>query len=137
MERVVMDQQHPRVSLDAWRNAFADDSGARFAGIVDPQAALVASVLAERLVGRDVVWKTLRLFASAYDSLEFVHETRTVDRIYLEWNAKAFGLDIGGLTALTLNQTGRIRLIALHHRPLEVVTRFADYLIRRGVNKVA
>lgn len=118
----------PDVTLEAWRSAFADESGASFADLVEIDATLTGSALIGPMLGRDVVWKTLRRASGLYDSLEFTHEVRFGDRVYLEWNARAFGLGIGGLTALSLNEAGRVSQIALHHRPFEAVTRFADAL---------
>jgi hypothetical protein len=118
----------PDVTLEAWRLAFADESGASFAAIVEIEAVLTASALSKPVHGRDGVWKTLRSSGSLYDSLEFTHEARTGDRVYLEWNARAFGLEIGGLTALSLSEAGRVSKVALHHRPYAAVTRFAEAL---------
>src|ERR1700746_3078436 len=94
----------PEVTLEAWRSAFADESGVSFAAIVEIDATLTASALSEPVHGRDGVWRTLRRSGSLYDSLEFTHEVCSGDRVYLEWHAQAFGLEIGGLTALSLSE---------------------------------
>jgi hypothetical protein len=116
------------VTLETWRSAFADESGASFAAIVEIDATLTASALSEPVHGRDGVWKMLLRSGGLYDSLGFTHEARTGDRVYLEWNALAFGLEIGGLTALSLSEAGRVSNVALHHRPFAAVTRFAEAL---------
>jgi hypothetical protein len=126
-----MSEPENRVGLETWRSSFADDSGGRFAALVSADVVLVGSVLAHPTVGRDAVWSTLRLSGGIYETLEFVHETRAGDRVYFEWKATAFGLKIGGLTALELDPDGRVIRVALHHRPLGAVSRFSAELARR------
>ena len=122
----------PEVTLEAWRSAFADESGASFAAIVEIDATLTGSALSGPVHGRNGVWATLGRTGGMYDSLEFTKEVRTGDRVYLEWNARAFGLDIGGLTALSLSEAGLVSKVALHHRPFDAVTRFAKALNNPG-----
>ena len=117
--------------LAGWKAAFADDSGRRFGDIVTSDAVLEGSVLAHPITGRDAIWSVLKLSGSLYDRLEFTHEVVSSDRTYLEWEARGLGLQIRGLTALTKDSQGRVTGIALHHRPLGVVTRFSDQLADR------
>lgn len=119
------------VTLETWSASFADESGGRFAALVHADAILVGSVLTQLVAGREAVWNMLRLTGSIYDTLDFVHETQGEDRVYLEWNATALGLEIGGLTALELDADGRVLRVALHHRPLGAVSRFSAELARR------
>jgi hypothetical protein len=88
-------------------------------------------VFAHPISGRDAIWSVLKLSGSVYDRLEFTHELVSSDRTYLEWEAGGLGLQIWGLTALTKDTQGRITRIALHHRPLGVVTRFSAQLADR------
>jgi hypothetical protein len=120
------------VTLETWRaSSFSDESGGRFATLVHADAILVGSVLAQPVAGREAVWNMLRLTGSIYDTLSFVHETRGEDRVYLEWDAAALGLEFGGLTALELDADGWVVRVALHHRPLGAVSRFSAELARR------
>jgi hypothetical protein len=117
--------------LAGWKAAFADDSGRQFGDIVASDAVLEGSVFAHPITGRDAIWSVLKLSGSLYDRLEFTHEVVSSDRTYLEWEARGLGLQICGLTALTKDTRGRITRIALHHRPLGVVTRFSAQLADR------
>jgi hypothetical protein len=117
--------------LAGWKAAFADDSGRQFGDIVASDAVLEGSVFAHPITGRDAIWSVLKLSGSLYDILEFTHEVVSPDRTYLEWEARGLGLQIWGLTALTKDTQGRITRIALHHRPLGVVTRFSAQLTER------
>jgi hypothetical protein len=117
--------------LAGWKAAFADDSGRQFGDIVASDAVLEGSVFADPITGRDAIWSVLKLSGSLYDSLEFTHEVVLPDRTYLEWEARGLGLQIWGLTALTKDTQGRITRIALHHRPLDAVTRFSAQLTER------
>jgi hypothetical protein len=117
--------------LAGWKAAFADDSGRQFGDIVASDAVLEGSVFAHPITGRDAIWSVLKLSGSLYDILEFTHEVVSADRTYLEWEAHGLGLQIWGLTALTKDTQGRITRIALHHRPLGVVTRFSAQLAER------
>jgi hypothetical protein len=78
----------PEVTLEAWRSAFADESGASF----QPSSRSTASVLRPGA------------------------------------RARPFGLEVGGLTALSLSDAGLVSKVALHHRLFGVVTRFAEAL---------
>ena len=113
------------------RASFADESGGRFATLVHADAILVGSVLAQPVAGREAVWNMLRLTGSIYDTLNFVHETRGEDRVYIEWDATALRLELGGLTAVGVDADGRVVRVALHHRPLGAVSRFSAELARR------
>jgi hypothetical protein len=117
--------------LAGWKAAFADDSGRRFGEIVASDAVLEGSVFAHPITGRDTIWSVLKLSGSLCDMLEFTHEVVSPDRTYLEWEARGLGLQIWGLTALTKDTQGRIIRIALHHRPLGVVTWFSAQLAER------
>jgi hypothetical protein len=117
--------------LAGWKAAFADDSGRQFGDIVASDAVLEGSVFAHPITGRDAIWSVLKVSGSLYDLLEFTHEVVSADRTYLEWEARGLGLQIWGLTALTKDTQGQITRIALHHRPLGVVTRFSAQLTER------
>ena len=77
------------------------------------------------VTGADMVWNTLRRSGALYDTLSFTRETAGEGRVVLEWEARALGLDIGGVTVLSLDPDGRVARVALHHRPLDAVIRFA------------
>jgi hypothetical protein len=128
----------PRATgVAAWKAAFANESGKRFSDLVAREAVLEGSVFAHPVTGRDAVWNALRLSGSIYDRLEFTREVITEDRTYLEWEASAVDLHMSGVTALTTPRGGSITHIALHHRPLDAVTRFSAEFASRASGRSA
>jgi hypothetical protein len=120
------DQNAPtRARIETWGTAFTEDSGAIFSEMAAPDVALEGSIFPETINGRENVFRALRLSASLYDRLNFVHQAVLPDRTYMEWAATAFGLAISGVTVLTIDSDGWLVRIALHHRPLGVVQRFS------------
>lgn len=114
-----------RARIETWRTAFSDPSGVGFNRMAAPDVALEGSIFPEPIEGRESVFRAMRLAASLYDRLDFVHEAVLPDRTYMEWEATAFGLAISGVTVLTIDSDGWLTRIALHHRPLGVVQRFS------------
>ena len=53
------------------------------------------------------------------------------DRTYLEWELEALGRRFQGVTVLTLDDSGLIDHVALHHRPLGGVLAFSAEMGRR------
>lgn len=117
-----------RLTSETWQAAFRDESGTLFAAIVAVDVELEGSVLATPIRGRDAVLAAQHLSGSLYDRLVFTHESILRDRTFLEWEASAFGMEIQGLTALTIGPDGRVTRIALLHRPLRAMCRFAAAL---------
>jgi len=58
-------------------------------------------------------------------------ESTTPDRSYLEWELEALGQRIHGVTVLTVDSSGLIDNVALHHRPLGAVLAFSAEMGRR------
>jgi len=56
---------------------------------------------------------------------------RTADRSYLEWDLQALGQPFHGVTVLTLDRSGFIDNVAIHHRPLGGVVAFSAEMGRR------
>ena len=77
------------------------------------------------------MWLTLRTSAGIYDELTFTTAAEAPGRAYLDWTARALGLDIDGITVLTVGRAGTFTSIALHHRPLGAVLAFSRELGRR------
>jgi hypothetical protein len=126
------DQTAPiRARVATWETAFADPSGTGFAPMAAPYVALEGSIFPETIKGREAVFRAMRLAASVYDRLEFVHEAVLQDRTYMEWEAGAFGLEIAGVTVLSIDGDGWLVRIALHHRPFAVVERFSAEFAQR------
>ena len=120
----------PSVS-ERYSQAFRDDTGASFAAITEPDIVLSGSVFARPIAGRAQVWLTLRTAADIYDELTFTTAAEAPGRAYLDWTARALGLDIDGITVLTVGPAGTFTSIALHDRPLGAVLVFSRELGRR------
>lgn len=122
----------PRPSVrERWAESFSDSTGARFAAIVAPDASLEGSIFAQPIEGRDEVWTALRASAGIYDAITFTAETSSAERTCLEWTAQALGLELAGVTMLTLDDGGLVTNVALHHRPLGAVLAFSRELRNR------
>ncbi len=97
----------------AWRNAFADTSGAFFKTVVAPNVTLTGSVFATAVVGADAVWDMLRTTASIYGDLQFTESLDTSNRSYLEWEGHAVGHEIAGVTILVANEENRVAHVCM------------------------
>jgi hypothetical protein len=120
-----------RPFLPIWRRALGDKSGATFAEVAAPHVRLEGSIYATPIDGRDNVWTSLRAAGGITDALRFTHESTAPDRSYLEWELDALGQRFQGVTVLTLDRSGLIENVALHHRPLGGVLAFSAELGRR------
>jgi len=110
---------------EEFRRAFAQD------------AVLEASVLNGPLVGADQIGTFFAATSGGmYESLTFNGEVVAGDKIYLEWEGRAFGKPLGGVTVITRNGDGLISSVHLHHRPLPVVVLFSKELAARLRGKV-
>ncbi|GAS86621.1 alpha/beta fold hydrolase [Mycolicibacterium brisbanense] len=110
-----------------WRRGFAEQSRDTFAANFAGDVVLDATTLPEPVAGRDRVAATLATASSIYESLEFTAEAHSGATSYLQWRATAFdGLALRGVTILDRGPDGLITGIAIHHRPLGAVLRFAS-----------
>jgi hypothetical protein len=129
-----MQAEHDRVIrsfLPIWTGALRDESGATFAQVAAPHVRLEGSIFATLIDGRENVWTSLRTAAGITDTLSFTHESAAPDRSYLEWELEALGQRSQGVTVLTLDSSGLIDHVALHHRPLGGVLAFSAEMGRR------
>jgi hypothetical protein len=117
--------------LPIWRRALTDESGATFGEVVTPDVRLEGSIIATPIEGRENVWKSLRAAGAITDRLSFTHESTTSDRSYLEWELEALAEHFEGVTVLTLDDSGLIDNVAIHHRPLGAVLAFSAEMGRR------
>ena len=113
-----------------------DESGATFGQVVAPHVRLEGSIFAAPIDGRERVWTSLRTAGGITDTLRFTHESTTADRSYLEWDLEALGQQFQGVTVLTLDGSGLIDNVAIHHRPLGGVLAFSAELGRRLGNSL-
>ena len=99
--------------------------------ITEPDIVLSGSIFARPIAGRAQVWLTLRTAAGIYDQLTFTSAAEAPGRAYLDWTARALGLDIDGITGLTVGPAGTFTGIAIHHRPFGAVLAFSREMGRR------
>jgi len=128
--------QEIRSILPIWTGALRDESGATFGQVVAPHVRLEGSIFAAPIDGREKVWTSLRTAGGITDTLRFTHESTTADRSYLEWDLEALGQQFQGVTVLTLDGSGLIDNVAIHHRPLGGVLAFSAELGRRLGNSL-
>jgi hypothetical protein len=88
-------------------------------------------IFAAPIDGRQRAWTSLRTGGSITDTLRFTGESTTPDRCYFEWELEALGQRVQGVTVLTLDSSGLISNVALHHRPLGAVLAFSAEMGRR------
>ena len=120
-----------RSILPIWTGALRDESGATFRQVASSHVRLEGSIFASPIDGRDKVWTSLRAAGGITDALRFTHESMAPDRSYLEWELEALGQRFHGVTVLTLDSSGLIGKVALHHRPLGAVLAFSAEMGRR------
>lgn len=112
-----------------WRGAFASKSANTFSDAFTSDVVLEAAVLHQPVAGRENVKKVMAAASKLYEKLDFTDRAENGPRQYLEWTAQAFGgLQFGGVTILTRDDTGAIKHIAIHHRPLQAVLTFSQRL---------
>ena len=116
---------------ERYSRAFRDDTGESFAAITEPDMVLSGSIFSRSIAGRVQVWLTLRTAAGLYDELTFTSAAEAPGRAYLDWTARALGLDIDGVTVLTAGPAGTFTGIAIHHRPFGAVLAFSRETGRR------
>lgn len=129
-----MPAEHDQVTrsiLPVWTGALRDESGATFAQVAAANVRLEGSIFASPIDGREQVWTSLRTAGGITDRLGFTHESASPDRSYLEWELEALGQRFQGVTVLTLDSSGLIQHVALHHRPLGGVLAFSAEMGRR------
>jgi hypothetical protein len=119
------------VTIAAWRAAVSDDSGKTFAELVHEDVILEGSVFANPIAGREAVRNAMQQSSRLYDRLEFTHETQSTDRTYFEWEGSALGSPVWGMTAIALEEDGRVACVVLNHRPLDLVLKFSAALAHR------
>jgi hypothetical protein len=120
-----------RSFLPMWTAALRDETGATFAEVATPNVRLEGSIFATPIDGRQRVWTSLRTGGGITDTLKFTGESTTPDRCYFEWELEALGQRVQGVTVLTLDSSGLISNVALHHRPLGAVLAFSAEMGRR------
>jgi ketosteroid isomerase-like protein len=112
-----------------WTKAFAAKTPEAFAAAFSEDVTLEATALMRPIDGRDSVKAVMAAASAIYESLQFTRHTTDGDRTYLEWQATGMGgQSMSGITVLTTGEDGRIRHVAIHHRPLGALLLFSSTL---------
>jgi len=125
-----------RSFLPIWTAALRDETGTTFGDVAAPHVRLEGSIFATPIEGRQKVWTSLRTGGGITDTLRFTHESAAPDRCYFEWELEALGQRVQGITILTLDGSGLIDNVVLHHRPLGAVLAFSAEMGRRLGNSL-
>ena len=100
-----------------------------FAAAFSEDVTLEATALTRPINGRDNVKVVMAGASAIYESLQFTQQTTDGNRTYLEWQATGMGGQaMFGVTVLTTAEDGRIRHVAIHHRPLGALLLFSSTL---------
>jgi SnoaL-like protein len=114
------------VEPQPWTKAFAAKTPEAFAAAFSEDVTLEATALTRPINGRENVMAGA---SAIYESLQFTQQTTDGDRTYLEWQATGMGGQaMFGVTVLTTAEDGRIRHVAIHHRPLGALLLFSATL---------
>jgi hypothetical protein len=115
----------------AWLEIIKRPTQGEFALAFTHEVVLDASVARGPIVGTVAIRAFFTATRGMYDQIDFVHETRSDSRTYLEWEGRFAGREVAGTTILAYNAQGLIESIRLYHRPYEQVIAFAAELARR------
>ncbi|WP_175968587.1 nuclear transport factor 2 family protein [Burkholderia sp. BCC0322] len=120
-----------------WTDAFTKDAGTAFEAALAPDVRLIASALVRPIVGRDLVKAVMAGASESYEHLVFTDQAKTDGRTWLEWEARTYsGLELSGVTVLTMNEKGEIDELSIHHRPLPMLLKFSAELGDRLIGKL-
>lgn len=117
------------VQEQSWTDAFAQNSTSAFEAALADDVRLQASALVRPIVGRELVKIVMAGASQGYEDLVFTDQARSGRRTWLEWAARTYsGLELSGVTVLTMNESGEIAEISIHHRPLPMLLKFSAEL---------
>ncbi|MFJ3762658.1 nuclear transport factor 2 family protein [Streptomyces sp. NPDC090080] len=119
----------------AWMEIIQRASLEEFAASFTHDARLDLSVADEPLVGPAAIREFFNTTRTMYDSIGFSSETSTAGKTFLEWQGVFQGVDVAGVTVLTLDARDLIESVALYHRPLGQVIAFAEDLSKRQTTR--
>jgi hypothetical protein len=115
----------------AWLEIVSRPTLQEFSRAFPEDPALEATVVAKPLFGVSAIYEFFCTTRSMYDRINFVEETHSVTRAYLEWEGVFQGKAVSGVTILTYGGEGAIERIRLFHYPYEQMNSFSRELIRR------
>ncbi|MES3100575.1 hypothetical protein [Sphingomonas faeni] len=114
-----------RKTLDAFAIAFV------------PEPILDALVALKPIVGVAGIRTFFQATRQMYHRISFLHEVRSEDRTYLEWEGEFDGGVVCGATVLAHEPSGRIRHISVYHYPMEQAVAFSEALDLRLASQEA
>ena len=120
----------------SWTETFHKKSADEFKKAFAQDVILEASVLLHPVEGIEQVKTVMGSASQMYDELVFTQEATNGPRTYLEWEGRAVGTQLFGITVLSKNDEGEIVRIAIHHRPMNGAIKFSAELGKRLRGKV-
>jgi hypothetical protein len=108
------------------------EPGSPFGPPLSDDVVFEAAVLRRPLHGQEQVLIAVQAADGYYASYAPTHTTTDGPRSYTEWQATLpSGTRLSGVTVITLNPSGQIATIAIHHRPLDGALEFSREMGRR------
>ncbi|WP_223448920.1 nuclear transport factor 2 family protein [Pseudomonas sp. BF-R-19] len=125
------------VQEQPWIEAFTKNTASAFEAALAPDVRFIASALVRPIVGRDLVRTVMAAASADYERLVVTDQAKTDRRTWLEWEARTYsGLELSGVTVLTMDEKGKIVELSIHHRPLSMLLKFSAELGDRLIGKV-
>jgi hypothetical protein len=122
---------------DRWRALVRKTGTPEFAAAFVKNPVLKATLLNDACQGVDNIAAFFGNAPQLYDArLTFTRETINGPKTYFEWEGKAFGQGVSGVTVLTHDEGGLIQEVSIFHRPLSVAARLSKELGKRVEGKM-
>jgi hypothetical protein len=120
-----------------WTEAFTQNSADAFATAFAENVRLQASALAKPIIGRDSVKVVMAGASAGYENVTFTDQAVSDKRTWLTWQVRTYsGLELSGVTVLTMNENGEIAEITIDHRPLHTMLKFSAELGERVKDQI-
>lgn len=108
----------------AWLEIVRRSTPKAFALAFTENPMLEATCVQTPVLGISRIFDFFQATRTMYERIEFVHQSQSADRIYLEWQGLYQAKAISGATILSLNRSV-IEHIRLYHYPYEQLIAFA------------
>jgi hypothetical protein len=112
----------------AWLEIIGRQTIDAFAIAFVPEPVLDALVALKPIIGVAAIRSFFEAARARYHRIAFLHEVRSGDRTYLEWEGEYEGDAVCGATVLAHDQSGAIEHVSLYHYPMEQALAFSQAL---------
>ena len=127
----------PTVPGLAWLEILHRPTPEAFASAYTQDAILEASVLRDPTRGAAAIRTVSDATRRLYQQIAFLHEVRSGNRTYLEWEGRFKGRDVAGVTILVHDARGLIESVRLYHHPYDQGVTFSTALASRLAEAVS